>query len=696
MPADRDTRRFDVGSDVGGTFTDLWVRATDGETAIVKVPSTGDVISGVIAAVELAAGAFDLAVPDFCCRIDRFGHGTTVGLNALLTGNHARTAIVTTRGFADTLEIGRLRRQAAGMTEAEVTDYHRRGRWRPLVARADVVEVDERVDVTGEIVRPLDEAAARDALAELAARGIRAVALCTLWSTVNGTHERRLRELVHETMPTASVSVSHEVSHSVGEYARMTTTAANAALKGIAGEYVTELEQRLRALGSEAPVLLMTGAGGVVPDEYLRDRPVTALHSGPAAGVIASQHDARRLGRDSVLTIDIGGTSFDVGVVVHGRPLMSSEVRLAGAEIRVPTVDVRSIGAGGGSIARVRDGELHVGPESAGANPGPACYGRGGTAPTATDADLVLGVLDPEAFVGGRIRLDVAAARAAIRDGVAVPLGIDVTRAAWGIREVLTGRMADLLRQVTIERGHDPRDFVLFAGGGSGPSHAADLARELGIREVVVPPTATAQSAYGTGTSDLLMAAERTLMLRIPPGRQPSGEQLARGERALAAATDEVTAAMRRHIPAATVATEISHAVRYGGQSHHLDVAAASLDTALAEFEREYEAIFGRGAAFPEAGFEIVSVRVTATARLGSSPAPVAGDSVRPSGSRPVVFDDPDAPLDTAVYTAELPAAGQRIEGPALVEFPGHTVVVPPDWQARTDDHGNLVLTARP
>ncbi len=304
---------FEVGSDVGGTFTDLWVRASDGRTVVTKSPSTADVIAGVVAAIELAADAFALETPEFCSRITRFGHGTTVGLNALLTNRYDRTAVITTRGFADTLEIGRLRRQAAGMTEAEVTDYYRRGRWRPLVARGDIVEVDERVDVAGEIVRPLDEADARAAVAALAGRGVRAVAVCTLWSTVNGAHERRLRELVLEAIPEASVSLSHEVSHSVGEYARMTTTAANAALRHVAGDYVTELERQLHELGCEAPVMLMTGAGGVVPASYLRERPVTALFSGPAAGVTASQNDAARLGSTTSSRSTSGGRASTSG-----------------------------------------------------------------------------------------------------------------------------------------------------------------------------------------------------------------------------------------------------------------------------------------------------------------------------------------------------------------------------------------------
>jgi N-methylhydantoinase A len=690
---------FRVGSDVGGTFTDLWVLASDGRTKVVKAPSTADVISGVVAALELAAQEFEVSLEDFCSRIDRFGHGTTVGLNALLTGRYSRTAVVTTRGFGDTLEIGRIRRQAAGLGEGEVTDYYLRGRWPPLVRRRDVVEVEERIDQRGEVVQPLDEDSARQALARLAGDGVQAVAICTLWSIENPAHENRLRELVRELLPKAAVSVSHEVAHAVGEYGRMSTTAANAALRGVAGDYITCLEERLRSLGSDGPLLLMTGAGGVVPGSYLSERPVAALFSGPAAGVIASKALADRMGHENALTIDVGGTSFDVGLITSGRPLMTSEVRIAGAEIRVPTVDVRSIGAGGGSIARVLGGELRVGPASAGADPGPVCYGRGGTEPTATDADLVLGILDPARFLGGRMALDLEAARHAIHDRIAAPLDMSVIHAAWGIRQVLSSRMADLLRQVTIERGHDPRDFVLFAGGGSGPAHAAALADDLGIAEIVVPATATAQSAYGTGTSDLRVSAQRavTLLLRVDQG--PTADQLASLRAAFAEVRARAGDALTHQALTGATELELTLAVRYRGQLHHLEVPVGSEDVdenvlaaCLGRFEHVYEALFGKGAAFPEAGFEIVSVRADGIGRLAAPDAEAAGEPCRSLGSRPVVFDDPARPLQTAVFSGEFPQMGESFNGPALVEFPGHTLVVPPGWLARSDRLGTLVL----
>ena len=433
---------FFVGTDVGGTFTDLWVSGSDGHTRVFKSPTTKDVLGGVIAAIKMAAEAYGIGFDEFCSQLERFGHGTTVGLNALLTGSAAKTVILTTRGFGDTLEIGRLRRQTAGMNETEFTDAYLRNQFSPLVPRHLVIEIDERIDVSGRVVTPLDEAQARAELKKLEDQGIEAIAVCTLWSTHNPAHENRLRELAREQLPGVFLSVSHEISPAVGEYARMSTTAANAMLGPLAGRYLSKLEDTLREAGMKVPVLMMTCAGGVLPTVALNDRPAYALFSGPAGGVMGSLAIGEQIGLKNLLTTDIGGTSFDVGVVANGKPIMRSEISLAGADIRVHSIDVDSIGAGGGSIASVQFGELRVGPKSAGANPGPACYGRGGTLPTATDADLILGVLDPANFLGGRMKLDVEAARRAIETHIATPLGMSVMEAAWGIREVLDSRMA--------------------------------------------------------------------------------------------------------------------------------------------------------------------------------------------------------------------------------------------------------------
>lgn len=693
---------FYIGTDVGGTFTDLWIVSTDGRPRVFKSPTTKDVMSGVLDCVRLAATHYGLSFEDFCARIERFGHGTTVGLNALLTGNAAPTAIVTTAGFGDTLEIGRMKRQTAGVSEVEVSDWLQRDIHRPLVARSRIVEVVERIDANGTVIRPLDEAGARKAIGALRGTGIEAVAICTLWSPRNPAHEIALARIVREALPGAFVTLSHAISPSVGEYARMCTAAANAALGPIAGRYLAALEAALRKAGMRCPVLMMTSAGGVLPTSVLDDRPAFAVFSGPAAGVMGSQAIGAQLGIGNVLTLDIGGTSFDVGVIVDGRPMMRPTIALAGADLSVTSIDVASIGAGGGSLAGVRFGDLSVGPKSAGANPGPVCYGRGGTEPTSTDADLVLGVLDPDWFLGGRMKLDLAAARAAIEEKVARPLGLDVLSAAWGIREVLDNKMADLLRRVTVERGHDPRDFTMLANGGAGPSHAWALARELGLDGFVVPAAATAQSAFGTANADLGFTVTRPVYVRIGSGAAPTDEQLASVARAFDEAARQATDGLRE-AAASSVRIERSVALRYRGQTNHLDVLvegdglfdAAGWSAAIARYERDYEALFGRGAGFGRAGFELLSVRVIGRGALPPPATTAGGEPLVPAGTRTVVFDDPRAPVATRIYRTTFPEADATVDGPCIVEFPGQSVVIPPGGRARADRFGNLHVSLR-
>lgn len=689
--------RFYVGTDVGGTFTDLWVADDSGKSEVFKSPTTQDVLSGVVAAARLAAEANKLTFEEFCASIEKFGHGTTVGLNALLTGRAARTGIVTTLGFADTLEIGRIRRQTSGLSESEVTDFFKHDRFKPLVSRELIVEVRERVDANGNVLVPLDEVEARRVLGSLKEKNLEAVAICTLWSTVNPAHELRLKEMVAEELGDVFVSLSHQISPLVGEYGRMSTTAANASLGPIAGRYLARLEAALKDHGMRVPILMMTNAGGVLPTEVLNDRPAYSLFSGPAAGVIGSLVLSERLRTPNVLTTDIGGTSFDVGVIVGGKPIRRSEISLAGADIRVPSIDVASIGAGGGSIASVMHGDLTVGPQSAGANPGPACYGRGGTQPTATDADLVLGVIDPDNFIGGRMRLDVNAACKAISDHVAKPLGITVEEAAWGIREILDNKMADLLRRVTIERGYDPTEFALLANGGAGPSHAWVLARELGLKSFIVPAAATGQSAFGCANSDLGLTDDRPVYLRVKPSTAPTAAQLAGIDAAVSEGCRKVQSGLKAAGAQGAIDIEQMAAVRYRGQTNTLEIEFGSerfdagvYTSVIKTFERRYESQFGRGAGYSQAGFEIVALRTIGHGKLKPATTSMQGDQLIPSGTRNIVFDDPKNPVAAAIYRIQFPRAGEQAAGPCIIEYPGQSVVVPPGSMARADEFGNL------
>jgi len=692
-----------VGTDVGGTFTDLWVSDALGEVRVFKSPTTPDVKTGVIDVLKIAAEDRGITFEAFCCDIVRFGHGTTVGLNALLTGRAARTAVLTTKGFGDTLEIGRMRRQTSGQSEAELTDFALRNRNAPIVPRRLVFEIDERIDSKGNIIKALDETTVRAALTGLTQAGIEAVAVCLLWSTANPVHELALRDVVSNILPKAFICLSHELSPLVGEYGRMSTTAANAALGPIAGRYLNALEEVLRAAGMRVPLLMMTNAGGVLPTAAIGDRPAFTLFSGPAAGVVGSAVMGRKLGLDNVLTSDIGGTSFDVGIIVHGKPILRREVSVGGADIRVPSIDVESIGAGGGSIAAVRAGQLTVGPMSAGANPGPVCYGRGGVEPTVTDADLLLGILDADNFIGGRMRLDAKAAARAIHEKIAQPLGIGTIEAAWGVREIIDSKMADLLRRMTIQRGYDPREFTLFANGGAGPSHAWAFARELGLRGFVVPAAATAQSAYGCGNADLGVTKECAAYLRVGPGAQPAAREVAAIDTTLRRLSEEAQVELVRAGAQGAIAAEQLLGVRFRGQSNVIDILlnAPSFDAAAyadltKRFETTYEALFGRGASYGGAGHEIVTARAIARGVLQPPAAQAQGAPLESAGVRRVVFDDPAAPLETAIYKTRYPAPGAEVDGPAIIEFPGQSVVVPPRGCAVADKFGNLHVRIYP
>ena len=418
---------------------------------------------------------------------------------------------------------------------------------------------------------------------------------------------------------------------------------------------------------------------------------------------MGSQAMGAQIGLRNVLTTDIGGTSFDVGVIVEGQPIMRADISVAGADIRVHSIDVDSIGAGGGSIARVVGGSLQVGPQSAGANPGPACYGRGGVEPTATDADLVLGVLDANYFISGRMALDVEAARRAIDEKVAKPLGLSTIEAAWGIRKILDSRMADLLRRMTVERGYDPRDFALFANGGAGPSHAWVLAAELGLTSFVVPAAATAQSAFGAANADVSFSTERPCYVRLQARRAANSDEISRIARALEDASAEVRANLARAGLASAQKLERYASIRFRGQTHHLDVplaegelTQAAVAQAIAAFQTHYDTLFGRGAAFAGAGHEILSIRITGGGALPPPPLRASGDTPVEHGVRTVIFDDPATPVKTRIWRTRFPAPGARFEGPCIIEYPGQSAVLPPGASGDVDAFGNLHVRLAP
>ncbi len=693
-----------LGIDIGGTFTDLVLMDDGGNISTAKAPTTpGELEKGVFDAVAIVAGSQGLAPEELLSRITAFGHGTTQATNALIERTGAATGLIATRGFGDTLALQRLMGFTAGIPVEHLGRYSRRRYPDPIVPRRLVREVRERVDQAGNVLVPLDENSVRTAVRELIDAGAQTFAATLLWSFRNPAHEQRVGAIIREMRPGAYVSLSCEVSPIIGEYERTATTVLNSYLAPKVADYLDRIESLLRDRGFRGKFNVLNSAGGVIPAREAARKPVLLVASGPAGGVMGSLQLAQEIGHHNVITTDMGGTSFDVALVVDGKPLVSGTHEAGGFHLNTPVIDIRAIGAGGGSIARVEAGLLRVGPDSAGAVPGPVCYGRGGKLATVTDADLVLGILSPENFLGGRMKLDLAAATAAIREQIATPLGMSVEAAAAGIRRVVDGHMADTLREVTIGRGHDPRDFVLLAYGGAGPVHCIGYGAELGVPRILIPATSMAHSAYGALASDIQHSAERSLLLRAGGGtRDPwDGLDCAAITAVFAELEQRCLAAMTQSGFAASQ-SELARSIdmRYRRQTHDLMVAIpegpvtpATARTLVETFEESYEAVYGKGAGFRFAGIELTTFRVVAVGRVRkpSIRKPSAATAPKPSQRRifePATLKSTEADV---WQWLDMPA-GFAVSGPAVIEHPETAVYVGPGQTARLDQAGNLSI----
>ena len=656
-----------LGVDIGGTFTDL-VTVTDGSVRVEKVASTPDAPEQ---AVANGLEATDDAVSPK--RIDFFAHGTTVATNAVLEGEFAETALVTNEGFRDALEIGRQNRP-------DIYDLHGT-KPDPVVPRNRRYEVPGRLDERGEELDALDEDAVRELAADIEADS---VAVSLLFAFENSAHEERVGELLREA-GIESVSLSSTVLPEIREYERTLVTSLNASLRPVMDRYLGRLSGELDAAGVTAPLRVMGSNGGIVDSEMARRRPVETLLSGPAAGVRGAAHVAGRLGRNNLLTMDMGGTSCDVSLVEGGDPVVTRDVTVGDYPVAVPMVDVHTVGSGGGSIAWLDDGNaLRVGPKSAGAEPGPVCYGRGGTEPTVTDAHSVLGRIDPGAFLG-----DVGGAVAdaeAVFERLGDRLGMDRREAAAGVLDVANANMARALRVVSVERGYDPREFALVAFGGAGPLHAVAVADDVGIPEVLVPRAAGVLSALGLLVSDLTYEHSTT---RIRPWDDLDPDTLSETFEAFERAGAET-------VPAGLpVEHERYLDVRYAGQSFELrvpapdDIDGTALDSVAERFHERHETRYGHAARSEP--LELVTVRVRTLGvvdppELASPSADgTADDAIRET--RTVRFDGDH---ETPVYDrAKLPT-GTALDGPAIVEGAESTVVVRPEDVLTVERDGTL------
>ena len=656
-----------IGVDVGGTFTDVAL-SVDGDLVTAKVPSTDDQSEGVAAGIEKACEAAGVDPQ----TVTEFSHAMTVSVNALLEGDGARTALVTTEGFRDVLEIGRQTRPSLYDLDAEKAE--------PLVPRRRRFEVPERATADG-IERPIDDEAIEPLVADLRDADVESVAVCLLHAYAHPENEERLADALRDALD-VPVSASHEVLPEFREYERTSTTVVDAYVRPAIDGYVGRLSERARNLGLPQP-RIMQANGGVTDAETVRRNAVTTVLSGPAAGVVgASATAGADADREGLITFDMGGTSSDVSLVRDGEVERTTESEIADRPIGTPMVDVETVGAGGGSIAWVdAGGALRVGPRSAGADPGPACYGKGGTEPTVTDANLVLGYVGADTDLGGDLSLDAAAAREALA-GLADEAGMDgPVAAALGVHRVANADMTRAIRSVTVERGHDPRAFGLVAFGGAGPMHAVSIADDLDIERVIIPHASGVLSAYGLLAADETRDAVRTRQGPLA-AVDPDAVDALYGELA-DDLLDEVSD------PDAARA-EYAADLRYAGQSFELTVdVERPFDPADAEerFATAHESAYGYRADEP---VELVNCRATATVPRSAPTVGVdAVDDPGPRTTRQTVF--PDGTHETPVYDRERFPADERVEGPVVVEGPESTVVVPPAWGVRLRGDGALV-----
>ncbi len=717
--------RYRIGVDIGGTFTDgTLVDSTTGRVTTSKVLSTpSDPALGFISAVQKLLEMDDSIAPE---SIEHVVHATTVATNAIIEGKTAKTAFITTEGFRDMLEIARQIRPSLYDLQFEKP--------RPLVPRQLCFEVPERLDAKGQVVTPLDDLAVAEVVDRIAESGVEAVAVCLLHSYRNPDHEQRVGKALRARLPGVIISLSSDVVPEFREYLRASTTVINAAVSPIVSTYLASISEKLRATGISSELLVMQSSGGVYPAEAASRSPVFMVESGPAAGAVAAAALGSSLGYPNVISFDMGGTTAKASLIRNGKPHVTKDYSVGGVgqsgtgafggasgyPIRTTVVDLVEIGAGGGSIAWVDSGgALRVGPRSAGADPGPVCYGLGGKEPTITDANLVLGRLDPSYFAGGEMSLDPEGAREAIRKDCAEPLGLSIEEAAHGIVEIANTAMVNALRLVSVQRGHDPRDFVLIGFGGAGPAHAVRLAEQAGIPRILIPLGPGTASALGLLVTDVRMEGTATLIVRSDTV-DPS--IISREFERLESAGREA----HRKAASASGAPVFERAVemRYWGQSFELSVPAPDRPTIddewmselVESFHEAHETAYGFRAS--DEPVELVNLRLTTVGKiarpqmrkLDTRASGDAGASVASKGKRPVYFAESATGaggatgageaniaeskgfVQTTVYDrAKLPA-GAVFSGPAIVEEPDSTTVVHPSWMVTVDDYGNLTI----
>ncbi|MCT2557519.1 hydantoinase/oxoprolinase family protein [Tsuneonella sp. YG55] len=701
--------RFIVGVDIGGTFTDCVALKTsdDGsppEVRIGKASSTPpDFQTGFINSLRTAAEMHGVSLQDMLANAQVY-HGCTVGTNALVEHKTAKVGLLASRGHSDTTFIMKAGSRLKYMPAKYIAHVAAQTKPEPLVSKDLCEGIDERITFDGRVFAELNEDTARAAIRRLVDKGVEAIAISLIWSTANDAHEKRLRELVREIAPDLFVCISSEISPRVGEYERTIATIVNALIGPPMRNYLDALEVDLEQNGYTRSLQIMSCAGGLIDSDHAAEAPVLTVGSGPVAGLIGAASLAKTAevgGGRNVITADIGGTTLDVGTIYDGKPVRRPTASYGQFEYFVPTLDVRSVGAGGGSIIRNETGILKVGPDSAGARPGPVCFNRGGTQPTVTDAAVVLGILDPAYFFGGQITLDVAGAEAALAQ-VGEPLGLDARETAAAAIQIINNQMADSIWLTLTQQGHDPREFILYGFGGGGGVHGAAIARELGLKTVVVPMSnlAAGWSAFGISASEALVTEQTGMGLASPfdpaaiNAEWPALEERVRQK------------LIKQGVAPKDIVLKRFAELRYSLQINQVEVPApdgeydaGTVETLVQTFETEYERLYGKGSGFAAAGFGLTGLSVHGTARLSDlTVGEIAhgdenanADPVK--GTRDIIwYGRGKEPEPARIYEGPRLGVGSTASGPAIIEYSDTTVVVPHDCTARIDTTGSVVI----
>ena len=686
---------YRVGFDVGGTFTDFVLQSPSGElTAGKRLTTYPDPSEACLAGLDALLAQAGVPWSDVAQAV----HGTTLGSNVVIERKARGVGLLTTRGFRDVLIIGREKRYQVYDLQIEKPAS--------LIPRRLIGEVTERVLADGTVRTPLEEADARRSIRALAARGVTTLAVCLLHAYLNPAHERRLATLVAEEAPHVTVTLSHEVSPTFREYERTSTTVVNAYVMSIVREYLRGLATAMGRRGYRGRLFVMQSSGGIATAEAMQRYPVRMIESGPAAGALMAAAYGELTGHRELIAFDMGGTTAKLALIENGRPATTTAFELhrvnnapgSGLPMNIQAIDLVEIGAGGGSIAQARLGVIAVGPESAASTPGPVCYGRGGMDPTVTDADVVLGYINPDYFAGGSIKLEAGAAARAIEERVARPLGLSLEDAAWGIHAIVNTNMELATRVVSIERGRDPRDLTLVAFGGSGPVHGCRLAQALGIPRIVLPASAGVTAAIGLLAAEVRFDVARTYVRRLD----------AVDGAALDAMYDEMSAQAIAVVQESAVAGDVMVArsadARYVGQGYEVTVPiprgrldAAALARVQASFHEVYAARYGY--ANPAEPVEVVTWKLSAVGgspRIALAKSGASSADVRRKATRRAYFPEARGYTDTPVYDRYELAAGTSLTGPAIVEERESTTVLPPGVTATVDEYANLIAETRP